>query len=455
MVRDRARRPGIVSCVELGFETIGNACLICHDHGPVLATDPWIKGAAYFGSWTTSHEIPAEQLANIKACKYLWISHGHPDHLSQESLAELKDKQILLPDHFGVHGGGRIARELREAGFDVRILPDGVWTPLSPRLRVMSIGDYCQDAVLLVELGGRLLVNSNDSSDNGAGDFVRHLISQYADTYLLALTGYGDADMINFFDEAGQRIPPPAMKKEPFIDGLEQILEAFGIRAYVPFSSQHRYQRTDSAWANECATPPEVYRAGFRSKERELLPIFCRYDFAHDEVRSIDPPPRPSRSIPPESFGDNWSDELEPEDVAKIRRYFGRFEHLKTFLGTLTFRVGGKDNVIEIDRRNPLGIRFETPRGSLMTVVEYEIFDDLMIGNFTKTSLHGPWERQGTLALYPDFIPFVTKYGDNGGAHSRAELAAYFAEYQRRGYFGFPTHAMGLATQRALAPYRT
>jgi hypothetical protein len=440
--------------MDLGFETIGNACLICHDGGPVLATDPWIQGPAYFGSWTTSHEIPREQLANIKACKYLWISHGHPDHLSQESLAELKDKEILLPDHFGVHGGGRIARELRAMGYRVRILQDGVWTQLSPRMRVMSIGDYCQDAALLVDLGGRLLVDSNDSSDNGAGPFVRQIVSQYAESYLLALTGYGDADMINFFDEAGRRLPPPAMKHEPFLDGLEQILEAYGIRSYVPFSSQHRYQRTDSAWANACATPPEVYRTSFRSQEKQLLPIFCRYDFAREEVRSIDPPARPNLLVPPEQFGDNWSDELTAEDVAKLRQYFGRFEHLKSFLGTLNFRVGGKDNVLAIEPKHPRGITFETPRASLMTVVEYEIFDDLMIGNFTKTTLHGSWERQGTLALYPDFIPFVTKYGDNGGAHSRDELTVYFAEYQRRGFFGFPLHELGQATKRTLAPYR-
>lgn len=439
--------------MDLGFETIGNACLICHDGGPVLATDPWIKGSAYFGSWTTSHEIPAEQLAHVKACKYLWISHGHPDHLSPESLAELKDKEILLPDHFGVHRGGRIARELREQGYHVRVLKDGTWTQLSPRLRVLCIGDYCQDATLLVELGGRLLVDSNDASDNGAGAFVRELVSHYAESYLLALTGYGDADMIHFYDEQGRRIPPPALKREPFLDGLEGILEAFGIKSYVPFSSQHRYQRTDSAWANACATPPEVYNTTFRSSKKQLLPIFCRYDFVREDVRSINPPARPNLLVPPEQFGDNWSDELEPADVEKLRAYFARFEHLKSFLGTLTFRVGGKDNVLEIDRRHPLGLAFETPRASLMTCVGYEIFDDLMIGNFTKTTLHGPWERQGTLALYPDFIPFVTKYGDNGGAHSKDELIVYFSEYQRRGFFGFAQHELGLATKRALKPY--
>ncbi len=47
--------------LDLGFETIGNATLICHDGGPVLVTDPWLDGGAYFGSWTLSHEIPQEQ----------------------------------------------------------------------------------------------------------------------------------------------------------------------------------------------------------------------------------------------------------------------------------------------------------------------------------------------------------------------------------------------------------
>jgi len=439
--------------MDLGFETIGNACLICHDHGPVLATDPWTTGPAYFGSWTTSHEIPAEQLANVKACKYLWISHGHPDHLSQESLAQLKDKEILLPDHFHVSGEGRIARELRAQGYKVRVLGDGVWTQLSPRLRVCSIADVQQDAVLLVDLGGRLLVDSNDAGDNGGGSFVRDTCSRYRESFLLCLTGYGDADMINYFDEQGRRVPVPAMEKKPFIDDIEHILRLFGIRAYVPFSSQHRYQRTDSAWANECATPPEVFRTSFRSKDKVLLPIFCRYDFAKDDVRPIDPPERKNVLHAPEEFGDNWSDELEPADVAKIRAYFARFEHLKTFLGSLNFRVGGKDNRIEIERRHPLGITFETPRASLMTVIEWEIFDDIMIGNFTKTTLHGPWPRPAPFAVYPDFNPFVTKYGDNGGARTRRELEAYLAEYQRRGFFGFAQHAGGVEMKRALTPY--
>ena len=55
----------------LGIETIGNATVIAYDDVPLIATDPWICGDPYFGSWTMSHEIPTEQMENILRCKYL------------------------------------------------------------------------------------------------------------------------------------------------------------------------------------------------------------------------------------------------------------------------------------------------------------------------------------------------------------------------------------------------
>ena len=85
------------STYDLAFETIGNATLIVHDGAPLLATDPWLSGSAYFGSWILSHAIPEEQLASIRACPYLWISHGHPDHLSMPSLETLATRRCCSP----------------------------------------------------------------------------------------------------------------------------------------------------------------------------------------------------------------------------------------------------------------------------------------------------------------------------------------------------------------------
>lgn len=434
--------------MELGFETIGNATLICHDRKPVLATDPWLEGSAYFGSWIHTHAIPAEQMEHVRACPYLWISHGHPDHLSLESLEKLRDKEILLPDHYG----GRISHDLVGMGYKVRVLKDGEWVQLSDNLRVCSIGNYYQDALLLCALGDSLIVNSNDSGDLGAGAYVKSQVEKYERSFLLALTGYGDADMINFFDEDGSHIPPPAMKKEPFGAGIASILEGFGIDYYVPFAALHKYQRTDSAWTNQCITPVGSHHEGFHSERSAILPAYVRYDLKRDEHSAIGPPETSADLHEPGEFGDDWSAELQPGEREKIEAYFEPVSHLKTFLGFLNFRVGGQDNKIEINPEHELGITFETPRASLMTVIEYRIFDDLLIGNFTKTTLHGPWERQGTAALYPDFAPFL-KYADQGDARSPEELRRYFAEYQARGFFACPQHELGQLEQEALAPY--
>jgi hypothetical protein len=427
--------------LDLGFETIGNATVICHDRGPLLATDPWLDGPAYFGSWSLSHEIPAEQRAHIAACKYLWISHGHPDHLSLPSLETLRDKEILLPDHCG----GRVRDELSELGYRIRVLPDNQWVQLSDRCRVLCIADVFQDATLLVDLGGHLIVNSNDCGDHGGGALLREITRRYASSFLCALTGWGDADMIHFFDESGRRLDPRASRRVPLGPGVHGLLSYYGIKRYAPTSTMHKYQRADSVWANAHTTPHSEFGRDFpRDGVKECLEPFIRYDLARETWSRIDPAPLPDVALPPEQFGDDWSAELEAEDVAKIRAYLGPIEHLRTFLGYLRFKVGSREHVFDVSAEHRArGITFEVPRASLMTAIEWRIFDDLLIGNFMKTTVHGPWSEPAGNALYPDFSPFL-KFADNGRARSAAELRGYFAHYRARGTLG-PSPAAGQA----------
>jgi len=62
----------------------------------------------------------------------------------------------------------------------------------------------------------------------------------------------------------------------------------------------------------------------------------------------------------------------------------------------------------------------------LVSAITYRVFDDLLIGNFMKTTLHG------VQRLYPDFTPYVAKYADNGGAESKEQLRDYFHHYHSR-----------------------
>ena len=432
----------------LGFETIGNATVIAYDGKPVIATDPWLGDAAYFGSWGLPFEIPEEQRSAILDADFLWMSHGHPDHLNPESLEKLHGRRILLPDHVG----NRIRDDLREAGFDVTVMKDGEWMQLSDNIRALCICDYFQDAVLMIDVGGTLLVNLNDATDRGWGRRIKRIVRQADRSFMLKLFGYGDVDMMNFFDEAGNRIVPTSVRKRPIGQQLAFFAELYGVTDIVPFSCFHHYQRSDSIWTNAHTTPLEAFREGFTGTDAKLHDAFIRYDVETGEITKLNPAEVPQKLFEPEEFGDDWSAPFEDGDRAKAQAYFRAIEPLSDEIDFVRLLVGGEECLIDLPGRNNTGrgVTFEAPRNSLMTAIEYEIFDDLLIGNFMKTTLHGPWESE---SLHPHFTPYVAKYADNGKAKTRAEMDAYFAAYRSRAPMAYLSHVLERESERRVRKF--
>jgi hypothetical protein len=405
------------------FETIGNAIVIAYDDRPVLTTDPWIDGDAYCGSWGQDYEIPAPQMQAIRDAQYHWFSHGHPDHLNIASLPMLTKGEFLLSDHYG----NRIKRDLMAAGFRVRVLPDRQWIQLSRAIRVYSIANQNQDSLLLIDINGRLVINQNDSPEFGEAFRIRQIAKHFREVYMLQLHGWGAADMLNLFDPSGRPLTSIEDKRRPIAPRSQMSARRMGADKVIPFSSFHRYQRADSAWANDLIPELEDYHSGAVQNWPEILPAFVRVDCETDEVTPMDPPRSPRTIKKPEEFGDSWSDQLTADDKKKIRHYFTAREALHKNFGFLEVSAGGSSVTIELNRaKRDVGIRFECPRNSLMTCIEHELFDDLLIGNFMRTTL---FNVQG---LYPHFTPYVAKYADNGGAKTLQELRAYFGHYFMR-----------------------
>jgi hypothetical protein len=116
----------------------------------------------------------------------------------------------------------------------------------------------------------------------------------------------------------------------------------------------------------------------------------------------------------------------------------------------LRFVVGGEETTIDLNPQlRQFGITFAVPRTSLMTAVKYQVFDDLLIGNFMRTTLHGGAK------LYPHFTPLVAKYSDNGGANTKSQLRSYFGEYFRRAPVDMLNHLLEIKSEdifRKLVP---
>ena len=226
----------------IGFETIGNATITLFDKEPIITTDPWILGNPYFGSWGHKYQIPNIQYKNILKAKYVFLSHGHPDHIDPDSLELFKDKTFILASHYGK----RIYNELSK-NFKCIELKNNKWFSISNNIRIKVFADWNQDSTAIFEvLKENVILNLNDGNALGWSKEIKKILKNYKNRFLLKLVNWGDADMINFYDSNGKFIEPQASQKPSCGITYAYHMKKWNCNYAIPFSSLHTYTRKDS-----------------------------------------------------------------------------------------------------------------------------------------------------------------------------------------------------------------
>ena len=128
--------------------------------------------------------------------KYIWLSHGHPDHIDPDSLDIFKEKILLISDHYG----DRIFNDLSK-NYKCLKIKSNQWFEVSKNIRIKSFADWNQDSSLLIEINKKdIIFNLNDGSALGWSREIKKIISHYRNKFLMKLISWGDADMINFYN---------------------------------------------------------------------------------------------------------------------------------------------------------------------------------------------------------------------------------------------------------------
>jgi len=373
----------------------------------------------------------------MRNAQYIWISHGHPDHLHFESLALLsRETKILLPDHYSTE----IAEVVREQGFDVEVMQYRQWRRLSPRLRCLCLDNENQDGVLVVEADGKLVVDLNDSPLCGEERFLRRLIKRYdrRDTYLAALCAI-DADMLNYIDEHGRQIAdPPERIKPGAVWAVARTADRLGVGNYVCSSSQHIYVRSDSVWANPYRITWQDITQHWTRPHIRLIEPFVVTDLESGAVERKHPAQTSDFSqITDRTGDDDYRERLSEAEWSELFGFFRQFETIQRYFDYLDFVVAEERRRLWLNPSSQgkaehrlRGIGFHAPRRSLCEAVKSGYFDDLLIGNFMKTELHNA-------TLYPHFSPLVAKLGGNAKVFTDAEWRAFRRRYFRRNPLGY------------------
>ena len=417
------------------FETAGNAiCTIGNRKKPIISSDIWYEEhSSYFGSWIPSHRIPLEQREKIRRCDYIYISHGHPDHLNLPSLNLYRDKKIILAQHYG----NRISRDLTKAGFNIISIPDGKWIDIAEDIRIMIFCNEIQDSALITEVKVKnckhLILNLNDSGGFGFKRELSALCAKYKYAYLLQLHAYGDADMINLYDDNGKFILPYCATKPPVGWEIYNSLKKLNCNVAIPFSGFHQYQRRDSVWANKYLTPMSAYEDGWGPDEKyKLLKPFINVKltesgFFAETYQAEEQLKIEVKEKNESTFGDDWKSTLSKSNKSLISEYISSVELLKDRFASVEFSVGGEIHQIKF-KNSGKKIRFTAPKSSLIKAIRTNTFDDLMIGNFMKTQCFGYKP-----SIYnPDFGRTLTKYADNGGIKTKKQYKEYLNFYSKK-----------------------
>lgn len=281
----------------MNVEYIAHACLLIDTGDIKIATDPWFAGAAYCEQW---HVFPKPVNASaLDAADVLLLSHGHEDHLHEPTLRTLpKRVKVFYP--YNWYGGTK--QYLESIGFaDVREAATGKTYRLTDKTSVTYIANNL-DSIVVVESGGRVLVNINDalhSYPNEVIDFYTGAIRRRWPRIDVLFCGFGGAsyfpNAIHIEGKDDREIG--ALREQLFAHNFCRIAARLSPSAAVPFAADFALLAPAQRWINEIRFPrsrmKSYYRAHFgggdEANEPEIHAMYPGDTLDHGELRALSP----------------------------------------------------------------------------------------------------------------------------------------------------------------------
>ncbi len=239
------------------IEYVCHATLRVETDDAVILTDPWLRGPAYCGQW---HLFPRPVAAPESLdADCILVSHGHEDHLHEPTLRALPGRpRVFFP--YGWYGG--VPAFLRSLGYE-RVTEAVTYRTcrVGKRTRVTYVANNL-DSIVVVESGGRVLVNANDAlhahHPRVIDLFVRSLRRRWPRIDVL-FCGFGGASSFpNAYHMEGKDDVGVARLREEFlVTNFCRIVAGLRPRVAVPFAADFVLLEPEKRWINDVRFPRE------------------------------------------------------------------------------------------------------------------------------------------------------------------------------------------------------
>jgi hypothetical protein len=313
------------------LQTLGHACAVLCREGetPLLATDPWLVGSAYWRSWWLQNYPSADEIKWLAQSTWIYVTHEHPDHFHMPSIRRLGTRPVYLFPSLAEQG---YLAYMAQHGYRAEAVTPSRWRAIDASVSLLSVPVWNDDSVLIVDTPSALILNLNDAKPPlPVLRAIRRLADQIGKPRVL-LCSYSPASCINsFLDETGRIVSLKQARN--YVDFVCRMCETLAADFFVPFASQAVFERADSCWANGYRTSYDDLRRYWRSEARLLAPytILDLTDFTYNSMTPAEyRPMERSRvaALTEHRVAEEGVATLSPDDITGLERKLKAFRWL-------------------------------------------------------------------------------------------------------------------------------
>lgn len=260
---------------------IAHASILVETQGIAILSDPWWQGPCFGAQWWLHPAAHLEPL-EARAPDFIYISHGHSDHLHHATLRRLpKTAKVLVSDALDIAG------PIAELGFDVIPLSAKAPVEIAPGVTIEITPTMGGDTYMVIDDGDEICFNFNDAVHATPDDYqercIADLLSRYrAPDYLFC--GYGTASHFpNCYIVPSMDATATAVKRQAYFNRVwAHIAAATKARFAFPFAADLVFFDDALMWANEPihngGRPTDVFITANPKSDTQaidLAPGFC------------------------------------------------------------------------------------------------------------------------------------------------------------------------------------
>lgn len=277
------------------IEYICHACVLVETEDLRIATDPWLDGATYCGKWYLFPKpVNSEKVKNIDA---IFISHGHEDHLNEETLRTLpKTAKVFYPYSF--FGGAK--EYIESIGFsEVKECTTFKTYKASEKTSVTFVINS-HDSLMIIESGGKVFVNANDALHSSPEKVIDYYLDEIRAKWQkidYLFCGFGGASYFpNTMHLKGKDdFEISLVREQLFAHNFCRVVKGLKPEIAVPFAADFCLLDENQRWINEARFPrnkmAEYYEKHFSETDYQpkIIDMYSGDILENGELKPLSP----------------------------------------------------------------------------------------------------------------------------------------------------------------------